>query len=97
MWIFFFLSFSVVLCSRSCSVPFCSFYKPISICSDLIKRLIVVEVPVGTSVVDNDDDCDGLNEHLPSTVGSIDSDGDCDDDCECLERKDRESCEHAFI
>ena len=30
-------------------------------------------------------------------VGNIDGDGDCDDDTECLERKNRESCEHAFI
>ena len=28
-------------------------------------------------------------------VRSIDGDAECDDDAECLERKNRESCEHA--
>ena len=58
-----------------------------------------MDVPVGTSVIKTDDDGDGLIEYLPgSGVGRIDdSVDDCDDDGECLERKNRELCEQAFV
>ena len=58
-----------------------------------------MDVPVGTSVIKNDDDGDGLiEEYLPgSGVGRVDSVDDCDDDGECLERKNRELCEQAFV
>jgi hypothetical protein len=57
-----------------------------------------VDVPVRTSVVENDDDGDGLIEYTYLVVvGRINDVGDCDCDGECLERKNRELCEHAII
>ena len=61
---------------------------------------MIADVPVGTSVIKTDDDGDGLiEEYLPgSGAGRIDdSVDDYDDDGKCLERKNRELCEQAFV